>query len=126
VGSSELAAYQELATRHTFVRSLAGNTCDIYDFTKSMRVAIALAEGIPFGLHDAIGDLVLDRESGSFSNYNDFCEKVISEADKVKFKPVLNFWTNIVNENGDVNAAKIEKIQSLHIILNVLKFTQIQ
>lgn len=126
IASTERDAYQNLVKKHKFVHSLDGNICDIYDFTKSIRVAIALAKGIPFGLHDAIGDFFYDRERNSVANYNDFCEQLLDERKRVKFKPVLHFWTNIVNENGDIDEDRIEKIQNLQVTLNVLRFVQIR
>lgn len=126
VGSNERVAYQNLEKKHKFVQPLAGDACDIYDFTKSIRVAIALEKGIPFGLHDAIGDSLYDRERKFLANYSDFCEQLLDEYKRVKLKPVLDFWTNIVDENGDIDKERIKKIRNLHTILNMLKFVQIR
>ncbi len=126
VGDKERIAYQELAKEHKYVRRLTGDTFDIYDLTRSMRVSIALEHGIPFSLHDSLGDFMFNQEQKRLANYNDFCLQLLDESERTKFKPALNFWTNIVDKNGGVDQSRLNKIEDLHIILNVLKFSQLR
>ncbi len=101
--------------------SINKEECDIYDFIKNIKLAIALKKGIPFALHDSIGDFLYNYSEKRVLNYDEFCEQLRDENKRVKFTPVLNFWTNLVDNENKVDEERLAKIRALIAILKVLK-----
>lgn len=99
--------------------SFKNDTCDIFDIIQNIRIQLGVKKGIPYGLHDSIGDF-LDIE-GKLINYEEFCMQLMDENKAVKFLPVINFWTSIVDEAGIVDKDRLNKVRSLLTILDILE-----
>lgn len=100
--------------------------CDIHDFIKNIKIAISRKNGIPYALHDSFGDFLFDCSRNRVINYEEFCEQLREDKKRVKFLPVLNFWTGLVDAQNKVNEERLKKISILIAILDLLRTAEIR
>ncbi len=100
--------------------------CSIYNFIKNIKIAIAGANGIPYGLHDSIGDFMFNHHENRIINYEEFCMNLIDDKNRIKFLPVLKFWKNLGSLEKSILDAKINKLRVLILILKILEKTDIR
>ena len=100
--------------------------CDVYDIIKNIKIAISRNKGIPYGLHDSIGDFLFDYSNGRVINYEEFCEQLRDDRKRVKFFPVLNFWTGLVINENEVDENRLKKLGAVIVILELLKNADIK
>lgn len=59
-------------------------------------------------------------------NYEEFCEQLRDDRKRVKFSPVLNFWTGLVINENEVDGYRLKKIGAVIVILELLKNADIK
>ena len=97
-------------------------TTNIDLFFELIRVSFALTEGIPFSLHDSYGGLVVNEDK--IINFESFSEMLMDARRSIPFKPLINFWTGLVEEkNGrlEINTTKMRKLHKLIVILTLIQ-----
>lgn len=124
--SDALKRYEKYLESKKHLSTIKKENCDIYDFLKNIKLAIALDKGIPFALHDSIGDFMYNHSDKKLVNYDEFCEQLRDDSKRVKFIPVLNFWTNLVNDTNKVDEERLHKVSVLIAILEILKDTDVR
>ena len=75
-------------------------------------------EGIPFALHYSFGDFI-SKEDGVL-NYEEFCSQLIDENQRMKFYPLINFWLTLVDDEGNINMPKLNKLRALILSLKLI------
>lgn len=97
----------------------------IIDFKKAVHAVrvstiMRLNEGIPYALHYSLGDFVSDGKGGII-NYEKFCLMLADSAQRVKFSPLINFWSGMVDEDKNLNPKRLEKLRTLIIALKLVQ-----
>lgn len=100
--------------------------CNVYNFIKNIKIAISGANGIPYGLHDSIGDFIFDHHENRIINYEEFCTNLIDNKKRIKFSPVLKFWKNLGSLEKSIFDMKINKIRVLILILKLFEKSDIR
>lgn len=100
--------------------------CDVYDFIKNIKIAISGANGIPYGLHDSIGDSVFNHTENRLINYEEFCTLLNDDKNRIKFLPVIKFWQNLGSSKDPIFRAKMNKIRVLIMVLKLLDKSDIR
>lgn len=85
---------------------------------KLMRIAISHKAGIPFSMHNSLGDFI--DNDGKPLNYNDFCKQLTDENQRIKYLPVINFWSRLINEDGTIDKDRLAKLRKLIPILYII------
>jgi len=116
----------ELARKNIDYLSSIYKKCDVYNFIKNIKIAIAGANGIPYGLHDSIGDFMFNHQENRLHNYEEFCTILNNDKDRIKFLPVLKFWKNLGSLEKSIFDVKITKIRVLILILRLLDNSDIR
>jgi len=123
--SSKVQQYSKYVRKEKRLSKIE-NECDIFDFIKNIRVAIAREKGIPYGLHDSLGDFLYHHAEKRIMNYEEFCEHLQDEKKRIKFLPILNFWTRLVINPDTVDTERLKKISIVIAILDLLKNAEIR
>ncbi len=118
--------YKKQCLNKNYYLSSISKECDIYDFIRNIKNAIAGKNGIPHGLHDSIGDLLFNYSENRIMNFFEFCEMLNDKNEWIKFSPVFKFWQGIVAKDGTIVAERLERICILKDILEHLKFANIR
>ena len=108
--------------RDTFINE----DCEIYNFIKTIKIVLGGENGIPYGLHDSFGDFMFDQANNRVLNYEEFCKMIINEQERIKFSPLLRFWCGLVDSDSQIADPKLEKIEDLIAVLEVLKHAEIR
>jgi len=116
----------ELARKNIDYLSSIYKKCDVYNFIKNIKIAIAGANGIPYGLHDSIGDFMFNHQENRLHNYEEFCTILNNDKDRIKFLLVLKFWKNLGSLEKSIFDVKITKIRVLILILRLLDNSDIR
>jgi len=118
--------YNKLSREERLITAIEKDKCDIYDFIKNIKIAISRQKGIPYGLHDSIGDFLFDYSNKRVINYEEFCEQLRDDRKTVKFIPVINFWTGLIGNDDEVDQERLQKIRVLRAILELLTNAEIR
>lgn len=118
--------YHKYSQEEQLLTSLDKSKCDIYDFIKNIKIAISRRKGIPYGLHDSLGDFLFDYSNKRLINYEEFCDQLRDEKKRIKFMPVINFWTRLVSNEDKVDEDRLKKVSVLIVILDILNNTEIR
>lgn len=102
------------------------NECEISDFIKDIKRFIGGENGIPYGLQDSFGDFMIDYSKGTQINYDEFCRLLMDKSIRVKFSPVINFWSNLIEKSNQPNSARVTKLKNLANLLSILGTTEIR
>ncbi len=92
----------------------------------AIRIATIMrgGEGIPFGLHYSFGDFV--NKTADVLNFEEFCLQLADEKKRIKFYPLINFWTTLVDPQGNVNVPKLNKLRSLILALKLVNLIELK
>jgi hypothetical protein len=118
--------YRQYAKEEKILTSLDHKECDVYDFIKNIKIAISREKGIPYGLHDSLGDFLFDYSNKRLINYEEFCDQLRDDKKRVKFLPVIKFWTGLVCDNDKVDQDRLRKIKVLLVILELFNRARIR
>lgn len=118
--------YTKLSKEDKHLSPIEDETCDIYDFIKNIKIAISRNKGIPYGLQDSLGDFLFDYSNKRVLNYEEFCDQLRDERKRIKFLPVMNFWTGLVENGETVDMERLKKVSRLTAILSILNHAEIQ
>ena len=99
---------------------------NIYNFIKDIKIAISGPNGIPYGLHDSIGDFMFKHNENRIINYEEFCMILKDDEKRIKFLPVLQFWKNLGTLEKSIFDSKINKLRLLILIFEILEKTDIR
>lgn len=117
--------YRKYVKEEKILTSLNHKGCDVYDFIKNIKIAFSREKGIPYGLHDSLGDFLFDYSNTRLINYDEFCEQLRDDKKRVKFLPVIKFWTGLVCDNNQIDQDRLRKIKILLVILELFNRTKI-
>lgn len=117
--------YSEFLKSEQFMKARIQRQCDIYDFIANIRIVISGEGGIPYGMHDSLGDLLYDYEKQKVITYAEFCDHLLDKNFTIKFSQIIKFWNGIVSLQGSVNELTLSKLRHLITILELLKVAEI-
>lgn len=95
---------------------------DIDEIIECIRVPLALRGGIPYSLHDSYGDFI--TSDNEIMNYEEFVEELIDDSKSIKFQPIIEFWTNMIQENV-LHEIRVDKLRKLIIMLQIVQFGKV-
>lgn len=117
--------YNEFLKSEQFMKARIKKQCDIYDFIANIRIVISGEGGVPYGMHDSLGDLLYDHEKQKLITFADFCDRLLDKNVTIKLSPVIRFWNRIVSPEGNVNEITLNKLRNLITVLELLKIAKI-
>ncbi|WP_203257600.1 hypothetical protein [Hyunsoonleella ulvae] len=108
-------------TKVSDVMNLSGEI-PIEELIKFIRLSAVMKGGIPYGLQTAFGEFLEknDSKENSQINYEDFARILMDKENRVKFLPLINFYTGLVDDQFSVDSSKLTKIRAL--MLSLLMF----
>lgn len=121
----KLEEHNKIAKEQNYISTISSD-CEIHNFIKNIKMFIGGENGIPYGLHDSFGDFMFDYSKGTRINYDDFCKALMDKSSRIKFEPIIRFWLNIIDKNGQPNKARMTKLLNLTNLLDILKQTDIR
>jgi len=106
--------------------NLQGENINLKRIVQAIRTSTIMrhGEGIPYGLHYSFGDFV-STEKGII-NYEEFCQMLMNKEKRVKFLPLINFWTGLVSVDQKVNQKKMDKLRTLIIALKLVEVSNLK
>ncbi len=106
--------------------NLKGDNINLNRVIQAIRTSTIMrhGEGIYYGLHYSFGDFVTDDKG--IINYEKFCLMLIDDSQRVKFKPLINFWTGLIDKEGNINAPKLDRIRALIIALKLVEVSNLK
>jgi hypothetical protein len=107
-------------------RFVDADECNVYDFIKEIKVRISGYMGIPYGIHDSLGDALFEKDGERVMNYDDFSMKLMDIQERVKFSPLIEFWTGLILPGGEICAERLEKIRELIQVLELLQSASVR
>ncbi len=89
------------------------------DLTKCVQLTAVMRGGIPYALQTAFGQFIEKNQNGETVqiNYEEFARLLIDEEQRVKFQPVISFYSELVDANFKVDEKKLTKLRALLISL---------
>lgn len=121
----ELMEHNRIAQEQNYLSPIS-DECEIRGFVRNIKMLIGGENGIPYALHDSFGDFMMDYSKGAPINYDDFCKSLMDKSSRIKFRPLINFWLNIINKAGQPDRARMTKLMHLANVLEILKKTDIR
>lgn len=106
--------------------SVLEHECHIYDLVKNIKVAISRKHGIPYGLHTSLGDYVFNHTEKRVMNYAEFCEELHGKETRIKYRPLIQFWSGIVPPSEPVAQERLQKIKTVILLLEHLNKASIK
>jgi len=108
-------------TKISEVMKLSGEL-RIEELIKFIRLSAVMKGGIPYGLQTAFGEFLEknDGNTNSQINYEEFVRILMNKEQRVKFSPLINFYTGIVDEKFTIDSSKLTKLRAL--MLSLLMF----
>jgi hypothetical protein len=93
---------------------------------KFIRMSAVMKGGIPYGLQTAFGEFLdkKDKDSNTQINYEEFIRMLMDEEQRVKFSPLINFYSGITDKDFNVELTKLTKLRSL--MLSLLLFRDVE
>ena len=80
--------------------------------------------GIPYSLQDSFGSFV-STEKGVI-DYEQFCKMLIDKEQRVKFMPLIRFWSDLYLKNDAVDEKKLSKIGGLILALKLAENAELR
>jgi hypothetical protein len=99
--------------------------CTVYEFVKEIKVRFAGAGGISYGVHDAIGNALFDKDANRIANYDEFAS-ILSGGKAIVFVQAVRFWTSLVTQDGVVDQGRLSKIRDLIVVLQCLQYANVR
>ncbi|HEX9972886.1 MAG TPA: hypothetical protein VGD14_12505 [bacterium] len=97
----------------------------IRTFITAFKVIFGRMNGVPYHMHDSLGDYLFDYTNGKIRNYAEFCELLNDEKSRIRFSPAINFWMAL-NSTDEISIQKLEKIRAVIILFELLKYIDIK
>lgn len=91
----------------------------VRDIIEEIRTSTIMKNGIHYSLHDSFGDFV-SNENGVI-DFEQFCLKLANKNDRIKFTPLIIFWSKIPFDD-----LRIERIRQLIIILTLMSSSKLK
>lgn len=123
-GSSQMHRCKNAEYKEIKGSAFEKKNVDIDSFIKKIKVSIGLADGIPYGLQDSLGDF-LSKDSGIL-NYREFVDLLRDEKSSVNFSPAINYWNNLVNTSGKINETRLNKLRKLIPVITLIESAEIR
>jgi len=83
-----------------------------------------MRNGIPYTLQNSFGDYLI-TEKGEL-NYSEFVNLFYNVDSRMKFLPIIDFWTKFVNKDKKIDEVKLNKIRGLILILSIVKYAELK
>jgi len=106
------------------IRKLKGKF-HIRTFITAFKVIFGRMNGVPYHMHDSLGDYLFDYKNGKIRNYAEFCELLYDENTRIRFSPVINFWMGL-NSKDETSKQKLAKIQAVIVLFELLRYIDIK
>lgn len=97
---------------------------NIDEIIELIRVPIALKRGIPYSLHDSYGDFVWQKKG--LMNFEEFAKELANKEKSIKYKPIIDFWTQISDINGEIDELRLDKLRKLILILTFIQHGEVK
>lgn len=90
---------------------------------KFIRLSAVMKGGIPYGLQTAFGEFLDKENKDSITqiNYEDFVRMLMDDEQRIKFSPLINFYSGIIDKEFRVDKAKLTKLRALMFSLLLLR-----
>jgi hypothetical protein len=94
---------------------------------KCVRLSAVMKGGIPYGLQTAFGQFIETNKNGKNEqiNYEEFVRILMDKEQRVKFQPLISFYSEIIDKNFEVEAMKLIKLRALMVSLLLFRNSEI-
>lgn len=91
--------------------------------TKCVQLTAVMRGGIPYALQTAFGQFIEKIQNGEIVqiNYEEFARLLMDEEQRLKFQPIISFYSELVDANFKVDEKKLTKLRALLISLCLLQ-----
>jgi len=92
---------------------------------RKIKITISQANGIPYALHDSFGEYIANGEK--LKTYDEFVDLLVTAKGRIKFEPLIRFWTNILPtiDGEDKQEIRMNKLRKLIPILELVEHTEL-
>jgi hypothetical protein len=93
------------------------------ELIKSIRLSSIMHGGIPYGLQTAFGQFLDIYKNNRIEqvNYEEFARLLMSDEHRVKFQPIISFYTEIIDKDFNIENTKLVKLRALIISLLLIR-----
>ncbi|MBP6237648.1 MAG: hypothetical protein KA536_15970 [Saprospiraceae bacterium] len=101
---------------------------EIEELIKAVRLSAIMKNGIPYGLQTAFGQFLDKIVNGKKEqiNYEEFCHILMDKEKRIKFLPLYNFYSQLVDSNFNIDEKKLSKVRALMISLLMFRNAELK
>lgn len=93
------------------------------ELIRLIRLSAVMKGGIPYGLQTAFGQFIETYKYNKVEqmNYEEFAKLLMQPEHRVKFQPLISFYTELIDSNFNIESTKLIKLRALIVSLLLIR-----